>query len=71
MILFVIVMLIVGAVTAYFFGTDAALKTGIKAMDAWILIGLLIAILSPMFGIGRFLFSIFRKITHLFRRRAV
>lgn len=71
MILFIIVMLIIGGVTAYFFGTDAALKTGLKAMDAWILIGLLIAILSPVFGIGRFLFFAIRKIASLFRRRAV
>jgi hypothetical protein len=71
MILFIVVMLTIGAFTAYFFGTDAALKTGLKAMDTWILIGLLIAILSPVFGIGRVLFTVIRKITHLFRRRAV
>jgi len=71
MTLFVIVMLIIGAFTAYFFGADAALKTGLKAMDAWILVGLFIAFLSPVLGLGRFLFAIFRKITHLFRRRVV
>ena len=71
MTLFVIVMLIIGAFTAYFFGLDAALKTGLKAMDTWILIGLFIAFLSPILGVGRLLFMIIREIAQLFRRRAV
>jgi len=69
MTLFIIVMLIIGAFTAYFFGMDAALKTGIKAMDTWILMGLFIAFVSPVLGIGRFLFTIIQKITRLFRRK--
>lgn len=71
MTLFVIVMLIIGAFTAYFFGTDAALRTGPKVLDAWLLIGLFIAFLSPFLGIGRFLFALIRKIAHLLRRRPV
>ena len=68
MILFIIVMLIIGAFTAYFFGTDAALKTGLKAVDAWLLIGLFIAFLSPVLGLGHFLFTIIQKITYLLCR---
>jgi hypothetical protein len=70
MTLFILVMLTIGAVTSFLYGTNAALQAGIKAMDFWILAGLAVVILGPILNLGWLLLSLLKRILHLFHRKA-
>ncbi len=71
MMLFIIVALIVGAVTACFFGVDTALWAGKRTVDIWIIVGLVITILSPFLDIFRFLKYVGQRLYNLFHRKKV
>jgi hypothetical protein len=68
---FVVVLLIVGGVTAVFFGVPASLEAGEKLINIWIGAGLLVVLLTPVFGIGRFFYHLLRAILGIFRRKSV
>lgn len=69
MMQFVVVMMIIGLITSYLFGTDTALKVGLKVMDWWILAGLAIVLLTPVLNIGEFILFLILKIVRLCRRK--
>lgn len=60
---FFIVMIIVGAVTAYFWGPSTAVKIGPRILDYWILAGLVVVLLSPVIQLIKWGLFLFRKIT--------
>ncbi|GEM_PF-3034456 len=52
---FLIVLAIVGTLTGYLYGTDQAIVVGQNIMEWWMLAGLAVTILTPIFrliGIG-------------------
>jgi len=67
MIQFMIVAVIVGWVTAAFFGVPASLRVGVKLTEYWILAGFLITVLEPFFGLLGFIRNIFLGISRIFR----
>ncbi len=68
MILFIIVAAIVGAFTATFFGVPTSLKVGLKLTELWIMAGLAVTFLGPLFGLARFGRDLFRRISGIFHR---
>jgi uncharacterized membrane protein len=64
--LFFYVLLIVGAVAGYLYGVDTALLAGKRAVEIWILVGLLLVLLNPFFDI----FRLIRAVINIFRKRA-
>ncbi len=63
-----VVASIVGSITAYFFGVPASLRVGRDLTDLWIMAGLAITFLSPVFDLLRFGYFFFRRVAGLFRR---
>ena len=53
MLLFIYFLLIVGLVAGYFFGVDAALLAGKKAIQLWILVWLLLFLIRPIVDLYR------------------
>ena len=68
MIQFMIVVVIVGAFTAIFFGVPASLKAGENLITYWLLAGFLVAVWKPFYGLVRFVRDVFHKISGIFRR---
>jgi len=68
MTLFIIIAIIVGGFTAYFFDVPTSLKVGENLINYWILAGLAIIVLSPILGLTRLTYHLFHKISGLFRR---
>ncbi len=71
MTLFIVVLLIVGTVSAIFFDVDTALKAGKFTVEFWIITGLILTILGPFIGIFRLVKAIVQKVYHLFYRKEV
>ncbi len=65
---FIVVLLIVGAVTGLFFGAEVAMKAGIQTLSLWIYIGLAVTLLSPFLEIFRVVRFLFQKGYRLFHR---
>ena len=68
---FIVMVLIVGAFTAYFFDVDAAQRAGKCMVDIWIVTGLVLTVLSPVMEIFHFVRSIVKKGYRIFHRRQV
>ncbi len=64
MIQFIFVLIIVGAVSGYFFGVDTALWAGKRTVEFWILAGVIITILGPLLNLFRFVTSVAQKVYH-------
>ena len=71
MTLYIVVLLMVGAVTAIFFGMETSLRAGERLTEYWIIAGLVLTILSPFLGIFRILRSFGQKLYNLFNRKKV
>ncbi len=67
MIQYMIVVVIVGAFTAIFFGVPASLKVGQKLTELWIMAGFLAIVLNPFLDLVRFVRHVFHRIAALFR----
>ena len=65
---FIVVALIVGTFTAYFFDVDSALWAGKCMVDIWIVTGLVLTVLSPVMEIFHFVRSIVKKAYRIFHR---
>ena len=68
MTLYFVVLLMVGAVTAIFFGMETSLRTGERLTEYWIIAGLVLTILSPFLGIFRLIKSIVQRVRRLSHR---
>lgn len=62
MIQFIIVAVIVGGFTAYFFGVPASLKVGEGLISVWIIAGLALTLLEPLLSLLKLLWIWARKL---------
>ena len=69
MTLYIVVALIVGAVTAIFFGMETSLRAGERLTEYWIIAGLILTLLSPFLGVFRFFKFIVQKLHQIFPRK--
>ncbi len=65
---FIVVLLVVCAFTAYFFDVDTALWAGKRTVEFYLVAGLVLAVLSPLVEIFRFVTFIVQKVYHVFHR---
>ncbi len=68
MIQYMIVTVIVGAITACFFGVSAALTVGRELTAIWIVAGLVVTILGPFFNFIRFFRYLSQRTIGFFHR---
>ncbi len=61
MIQFFIVLIVVGAVVAHFFGPEAAIKTGPVILDYWLLAALASLFLSPLISLLKWFLYLRKK----------
>jgi len=66
MILFIYVMLIVGIVAGYFYGVDAALLAGKRAVVIWLFAGFMLFMIKPFIDI----FRLTKAFIHRLKRKA-
>lgn len=72
MINLIVVLFIVGTVTSYLYGTDQAIIAGQNVLEWWILAGLAVTFLTPIFrilGIGVLLITIFTRFIRWIARK--
>ncbi len=68
MIQWMIVVVIMGAITACFFGVPAALTVGRELTATWIVAGLIVTVLGPFFNLIRFFRNLTQRTTRFFHR---
>ena len=66
---FLVAEILVGAFTAYFFGVDTALQAGKRLVDIWIVAGLVLTFLEPVFEIFHFFQFIVQMVFRFFHRK--